>query len=107
VDDTRQPDQDGFSLVELLVVIVVLGILATIAVFAVRGVTDRGNDSACKGDEHVLTDALESRNAKSGSYASELTLKQEGLIHAESTLHDITLGANAASYTIVGIGDCA
>ncbi len=31
----------GFTLVELLIVIVILGILATVTVFAVRGITDR------------------------------------------------------------------
>ncbi len=37
----------GFTLVELLIVIVILGILATVTVFAVRGITDQGQDSAC------------------------------------------------------------
>ena len=37
----------GFTLVELLIVIVILGILATITVFAVRGITDQGQTSAC------------------------------------------------------------
>ena len=37
----------GFTLVELLIVIVILGILATVTVFAVRGITDRGQDNAC------------------------------------------------------------
>ncbi len=35
----------GFTLVELLIVIVILGILATVTVFAVRGITDQGQDS--------------------------------------------------------------
>ena len=37
----------GFTLVELLIVIVILGILATVTVFAVRGITDKGQDNAC------------------------------------------------------------
>jgi prepilin-type N-terminal cleavage/methylation domain-containing protein len=38
----------GFTLVELLIVIVILGILATVTVFAVRGITDQWPDqSAC------------------------------------------------------------
>ena len=36
----------GFTLVELLIVIVILGILATVTVFAVRGITDQGKASA-------------------------------------------------------------
>ena len=37
----------GFTLVELLIVIVILGILATVTVFAVRGITDQGEANAC------------------------------------------------------------
>ena len=37
----------GFTLVELLIVIVILGILATVTVFAVRGITDQGQENAC------------------------------------------------------------
>ena len=38
-----EKNQDkGFTLVELLIVIVILGILATVTVFAVRGITDPG-----------------------------------------------------------------
>ena len=36
----------GFTLVELLIVIVILGILATVTVFAVRGIADKGQTSA-------------------------------------------------------------
>ena len=39
----------GFTLVELLIVIVILGILATVAVFAVRGITDKGQTSVLQG----------------------------------------------------------
>ena len=45
--EVEEKDQ-GFTLVELLIVIVILGILATIVVFAVRGITDQGQESACK-----------------------------------------------------------
>ncbi len=39
----------GFTLVELLIVIVILGILATVTVFAVRGITDQGQDIGLSG----------------------------------------------------------
>lgn len=50
----------GFTLVELLIVIVILGILATVTVFAVRGITDRGQENACSVDERTLSTAIES-----------------------------------------------
>ncbi len=49
----------GFTLVELLIVIVILGILATVTVFAVRGITDQGKTSACDTDKVTLQTAVE------------------------------------------------
>ena len=49
----------GFTLVELLIVIVILGILATVTVFAVRGITDRGQENACDVDERTLETSIE------------------------------------------------
>ena len=39
----KRAGEGGFTLIELLIVIVILGILAAIVVFAVGGITDRGN----------------------------------------------------------------
>ena len=49
----------GFTLVELLIVIVILGILATVTVFAVRGITDKGQDNACDVEARTLETAIE------------------------------------------------
>lgn len=94
------PDRDGFSLVEILVVIVVLGLLATIAVFAVRGVTDRGEQSVVETDRNVLETAEESYRAMNGRYASEEELVASGVLRSHSRLHDITMAPDG-TYTIV------
>jgi prepilin-type N-terminal cleavage/methylation domain-containing protein len=49
----------GFTLVELLIVIVILGILATVTVFAVRGITDKGQENACSVELRTLDTAVE------------------------------------------------
>jgi general secretion pathway protein G len=54
----------GFTLVELLIVIVILGILATVTVFAVRGITDRGQDNACDVEGRTLDTAVEAYYAQ-------------------------------------------
>lgn len=58
----------GFTLVELLVVIVILGILAAVVVFAVAGVTNRGEDSACETELRSVRTAAQAHYAQNGSY---------------------------------------
>src|SRR4051794_34091292 len=62
----------GFTLIELLIVIVILGILAAIVVFAVGGITDRGDTSACKADAKTVEVAAEAYRAQKGSYAGTI-----------------------------------
>ena len=52
-------NEHGFTLIELLIVIVILGILAAIVVFSVKGITDKGNASACKSDAKNVEVATE------------------------------------------------
>src|SRR5687767_7379609 len=50
---------EGFSLVELLIVILVLGALATIVTFSVRGMTKDSASTVCGTDKLVLATAVE------------------------------------------------
>ncbi|MCU1398124.1 MAG: hypothetical protein JWN62_1233 [Acidimicrobiales bacterium] len=59
-------EEEGFTLVELLIVIVILGLLATVTVFAVRGITDKGTTSACSADKASLGTAAEAYFANYG-----------------------------------------
>ena len=67
VEETSSKRDKGFTLVELLIVIVILGILATVTVFAVRGITDKGNKSACDTDKVTLQTASEAYFAQWGT----------------------------------------
>ncbi len=57
--NTMKKNDEGFTLIELLIVIVILGILATVVVFAVGGITNRGKDRACKADRSTIEVAVE------------------------------------------------
>ena len=92
---------DGFTLIELLIVIVILGILAGIVVFAVGGISDRGNAAACKADKKTLQVAQEANFAQKGAYASETVLVSNKFIAAESTLYDTAV--TATGYTITPV----
>jgi prepilin-type N-terminal cleavage/methylation domain-containing protein len=58
----------GFTLVELLIVIVILGILASIVVFAVGSLTANAKATGCKAEKTTIMNALESYKAQAGSY---------------------------------------
>jgi len=100
----------GFTLVELLIVIVILGVLATITVFAVRGITNQGQTSACASDTKSVQTAEEANMAQKGAYATEADLVTNGLLHEESANIDITVGTDTAgkpSYTLSNTGNCS
>lgn len=94
----------GFTLVELLIVIVILGILAAVVVIAVSGISDRGQTKACDTDQRALEAAQEASFAKDGFYRGETKLRNDGFLRNESTYYDFSApsaSATGASYTIV------
>jgi prepilin-type N-terminal cleavage/methylation domain-containing protein len=114
VEETKQ--NKGFTLVELLIVIVILGILATVTVFAVTGITNKGKTSACQSDATTIQTAEEAYSANTGSYtAVQSDLVNAGLLHAVSAKYVVALvaavaasagppvvTAKAATYTLTG-----
>ena len=93
--DVRNNDE-GFSLIELLIVIVILGILATVVVFSVRGVTDRGQDAACAQDARTLATAVEAYFAQEGNTTIPAT--GTGATRYEQTLVDAGLSREMSEY---------
>ena len=105
--EAKQSDR-GFTLVELLIVIVILGILATVTVFAVRGITDQGKTSACQSDKKTLETASEAYMAQNGSYpADQAAMVTAGLMRSVSTNYTYAAVAGPpVSYTLTGVLNC-
>ena len=62
----RTGEENGFTLLELLIVIVVLGILSGIVVFALGGVTAAGAAAACNTDAGTVNLAVEAYDMQTG-----------------------------------------
>ena len=85
--------QKGFTLVELLVVIVILGILAAVVVFAVSGSTDTAKTNACAAEKNAVETAVEAYQASTGSYptdASSLTAASTKFLRSAPTYYTVS-----------------
>lgn len=63
----------GFTIVELLIVIVVIGILAAITIVAFNGVQNRANDTAVQSDLRQFGSIMGQYKATNGTYPTSLT----------------------------------
>ena len=100
----RRQAEDGFTLVELLVVIVILGVLAAVAVFAVGGISDNSKKSACKSDVNTVQTASDAYYAQNGSYAASMAALKTAtfLRQLPATGNGYTVAYTAADGSVSG-----
>lgn len=87
--------QSGFTIVELLIVIVVIGILAAITIVAYNGIQQRGRDAQRRSDVASLQKALELFRAEKGGYpicGSATPYTPGGVISAGTVVSCLTAG---------------
>jgi prepilin-type N-terminal cleavage/methylation domain-containing protein len=65
--------EQGFTIVELLIVIIVIGILAAIIIVAYNGVTSSARDSSAHAAGVTMQKKIEAYNAAVGNYPSAAT----------------------------------
>src|SRR5262249_29491787 len=68
----------GFTLVEILIVIVILGIVTGIVAFAVGNMTTTAKSTGCAAEKTTLGTALEEYKAHTGSYPTTMTALTSG-----------------------------
>ncbi|HKV12527.1 MAG TPA: type II secretion system protein [Thermoanaerobaculia bacterium] len=64
--------EHGFTLLELIVVIAIVGILATIAMPAMKDVPRRANEAVLKTNLHTLRDVIDQHYGDKGKYPTSL-----------------------------------
>lgn len=96
----HQDHQDvGYTLIELLFVVLILGILTGAVIFTVTGMTAQAAETGCLADRRQLHVSAESFFAQrdadlipaTGAHHDrfEQTLVDEGFLRAPSTFHDL------------------
>src|ERR1700722_7472262 len=65
---SRRYNQDGFTLIEIMVVILILGLLATIVVQSLRGAADKAKNTKAQADLAEIKTALDRYYLDNGFY---------------------------------------
>ena len=85
----------GFTIVELLIVIVIIAILAAITIVAYNGITARAHSAAAQQAAQIISNKAEAYNAELGNYPATLATMTGA---ASTTSYYIPAG----SVTLVG-----
>ncbi len=90
----------GFTIVELLIVIVIIGILAAITVVAFNGVQDRARTAKINSDLATLSKAIQSARVLEGRLMTDIT----GSIWTSGSCEALPNGTDLANKTVAS--DC-
>ncbi len=91
----------GFTLVELLVVVVVIAILAGFAIGRQRGMVSRARVAAAQADSYAIRQAEASFHADSGRYADFATLTSAGYAPQPTAGNALSVMLNPQGYSAV------
>ncbi len=92
-------DQRGFTLMELMIVIVIIGVLAAIGVPAYKNYVTEAKKSACSANRHTIATALGMYYAEHGEYTNDFS-KLADYVTNINAINKCPAGDDSSTYTI-------
>lgn len=94
----KQQRQSGFTIVELLIVIIIIGILAGLVITQILGANAKARDTERKTDLESITNQLEAYYTKTGGYPILATASTDGILNpAWRTANEFATGDSSKS----------
>src|SRR5690554_698086 len=97
---SNMPRNRGFTLVEVMIVVVIIGIIASIAYPSYREHVKRGHETEAKGQMMAAAAALEGYRAKNFTYGGTLASLAPTLDEDDNYNAVHSIGGSNLSYTI-------
>jgi prepilin-type N-terminal cleavage/methylation domain-containing protein len=95
-------NDSGFTLTELLIVIVILGVLSGIVVFAVGQFSNRGESSACKAAMKTSEVAIETFRANTGRLPANMGELVPSYLRSDPSAPQYAISINFTTGAVTG-----
>ena len=105
---SRMKEQKGFTLIELITVIIIIGILSAMAVPKFINLSDQANAAKCKSNQAALESAASmayAQNAAVGNPAYPAAIADLEAYMTSGFTNTCSDGATALAYNVAGNGE--